>query len=111
VGFVGTTASQAAARAIIAIGYDPEALNTIAHELGQNHGLEHSPGCGADSADSAFPYQTNGTSYIGWVGWDNRTPNTFLDPAKYTDLMAYCEPVWVSDYMYSKLADRVAAHC
>ena len=109
VGYVATTASSATARALIAIGFTPEGLMTIAHELGHNHGLNHSPGCGAGTPDTAFPYQTNGTSYIGWVGWDSRTPGTFMDPAKYTDLLAYCNPVWVSDYVYSKLADRVAA--
>jgi hypothetical protein len=109
VGYVATSASAATARALVAIGYEPYALMTIAHELGHNHGLEHSPGCGADSADSAFPYVTNGTARIGWVGWDSRAASTFMDPAKYTDLMAYCDPVWVSDYVYSKLGDRVAA--
>ncbi len=109
VGFVATSVNSASARVLVAIGYDPDGLNTISHELGHNHGLDHSPGCGADSADGAFPYQTNGTSYIGWVGWDNRATSKFIDPSKYTDLMAYCDPVWVSDYVYSKLADRVAA--
>ena len=109
VGYVATTVNAATARALVSVGYDPDGLMTIAHELGHNHGLEHSPGCGADSADTAFPYQTNGTSYIGWVGWDYRAPSTFINPAKYTDLMAYCDPVWVSDYVYSKLGDRVAA--
>jgi hypothetical protein len=109
VGYVATSASSASARALVSIGYEPDGLMTIAHELGHNHGLNHSPGCNADSADTAFPYQTNGTSYIGWVGWDNRAANTFIDPSRYTDLMAYCTPVWVSDYVYSKLADRVAA--
>jgi hypothetical protein len=102
------SASGSSQRASLAIGYLPEALDTIAHELGHAHGLTHSPGCGASSADANFPYVTNSKSYIGWVGWDNRTPGTFLDPAKVTDIMAYCSPQWVSDYVYSKWEDRVA---
>jgi hypothetical protein len=84
-------------------------LNTITHELGHAHGLYHSPGCQADDADGEFPYITNGKAYIGWVGWDNRNPSTFIDPAKYTDLMSYCSPIWVSDYIYAQMADRIAA--
>jgi hypothetical protein len=86
----------------------PQALNTIAHELGHNHGLNHSPGCNAASADTKFPYVTNGVAHIGWIGWSQQTPDKFFDPAKYTDLMAYCSPQWVSDYVYAKQADRIA---
>jgi hypothetical protein len=109
IGYVATGAMASSTRAAMAIGYVPEGLGSIAHELGHNHGLEHSPGCGADQADSAFPYVTKGVGYIGWVGWDSRSASTFLDPAKYTDIMAYCDPVWVSDYVYSQFADRIAS--
>ena len=102
------TASGASGRASLSIGFLPQALNTIAHELGHAHGLAHSPGCNASSADANFPYIVGGKAYIGWPGWDNRTPNTFLNPATVTDIMAYCTPQWVSDYVYSKWEDRVA---
>lgn len=102
------TASGASGRASLATGYLPDSLDTVAHELGHAQGLEHSPGCGADSTDPGFPYITSNKAYIGWVGWDNRKPGSFLDPAKVTDIMAYCTPQWVSDYVYAQWEDRAA---
>jgi hypothetical protein len=91
-------------------GYLPDAQVTAPHEIGHAHGIEHSPGCGAAQADSSFPYVTNGKAYIGWVGWDKQqSPIKFFDPTKYTDIMAYCSPPWVSDYVYKKMADRIVA--
>jgi hypothetical protein len=53
---------------------------------------------------------TGGKAYIGWVGWDKQQTTTkFYDPAKYTDIMAYCSPQWVSDYVYTELAARIVA--
>ncbi|HMA95346.1 MAG TPA: hypothetical protein VKP30_21805, partial [Polyangiaceae bacterium] len=103
-----TGSTMASARAAISIGFDPVGLSSIAHELGHNHGLLHSPGCGADSADTRFPHQTSGKAYIGWVGWDRRKPSGFIDPSKTKDMMSYCDPLWVSDYVYDQFADRIA---
>ena len=102
--------SAANSRASLIVGYSGYAPSTGAHEVGHASGLEHSPGCGAAQADSAFPYVTNGKAYIGWVGWDKQQTTTkFFDPAKYTDIMAYCSPQWVSDYVYKKLGSRIIA--
>jgi hypothetical protein len=102
--------SASSSRASLIVGYSGYAPSTAAHEVGHAHGLEHSPGCGAAQADSAFPYVTGGKAYIGWVGWDKQQTSTkFFDPAKYTDIMAYCSPQWVSDYIYKKLGTRIIA--
>jgi hypothetical protein len=102
--------SAANSRASLIVGYSGYAPSTAAHEVGHAHGLQHSPGCGASQADPAFPYVTGGKAYIGWVGWDKQqTPTTFFDPAKYTDIMAYCSPQWISDYVFKKLGDRIIA--
>ena len=105
-----TSANGGSMRASLGIGYLPYATTTMAHELGHAHGREHSPGCGADQADPNFPYlNNNDEALIGWVGWDHQSPDTLLDPQRTTDIMAYCDDQWVSDYVYADFADRVAA--
>jgi hypothetical protein len=32
-----------------------------------------------------------------------------MSPATYTDFMGYCDPTWVSDYNYAKIATRAKA--
>jgi Peptidase M66 len=76
--------------------------DTLAHELGHQHGRGHAP-CGAqDGIDGRYPYQQ---AALGSWGVDFRS-GKLMDPATRKDLMSYCDPIWISDYTYSALADR-----
>ena len=90
----------------VGIGYTGAiAAETMAHELGHQHGRSHSPSpCGGAApadVDGEFPY-TNGS--IGVPGLDVRDGS--LMPKSLKDLMGYCNPTWISDYTYAELADR-----
>ena len=76
--------------------------STLAHELGHNLTLRHAPGCGAGGPDPAFPYTD---AYTGVWGVDFSTGGDFgrlISPARYRDFMSYCDPVWTSDYSFTK---------
>lgn len=51
--------------------------------------------------DPAFPHP--GAS-IGWWGFE--FPNTLYFGEDATDVMAYCENRWISDYTYQGLIER-----
>ena len=70
---------------------------TMAHELGHNMTLRHSPCGNVDAADLRYPHR-NGT--IGAWGYNFRT-RTLVHPNT-PDLMSYCGPRWISDYNFSK---------
>lgn len=94
---------DAANRAGLGVGFDndPVSLSTFPHELGHNHGRDHSP-CGV-SGDVNFPYQD---ALIGSWGYDSDA-SALKDPAEFWDFMSYCSPYWVSDFTYDKIASRV----
>jgi hypothetical protein len=79
---------------------------TVVHEIGHAHGRAHAPcvppGGTIQSPDPRFPY-TGGK--IGSWGWDFRTA-TLMSPTRYTDVMGYCDPTWISDFNYEALATR-----
>ncbi|WP_052571496.1 IPT/TIG domain-containing protein [Geothrix fermentans] len=73
----------------------------FAHETGHNMGRPHSP-CGtAASPDPAYPYPGGS---IGVWGYDTTT-GQLKSPATDKDIMGYCSPNWVSDYVYKKILD------
>ena len=69
---------------------------TIAHELGHNRNLYHSPCGGAGGPDRYYPYEGGG---IGAWGYDFRSGE--LVPPSRSDFMTYCEPTWTSDYQFT----------
>jgi hypothetical protein len=93
----------------LGVGYvDPTTASTMAHELGHAHGLPHAPctrGGTIEGADAHFPYAG---AKIGVWGWDSRVAK-LMSPTMYVDLMSYCDPVWISDYNYAKIATRAKA--
>jgi predicted small secreted protein len=92
------------ARAAIGLGYPGDiATETAVHEIGHNHGRQHSPCGGAQGTDPAYPY--SGAS-IGVWGYD-LLDKKLQSPDDVTDVMGYCQPVWVSDFTYEALFTRI----
>jgi len=79
-------------------------FDVLTHETGHNMGRQHSP-CpiidGPANPDPGYPYAGG---LIGIYGLDVAAM-TLKDPAVYTDILAYCSPVWISDYVYSSILD------
>ena len=75
---------------------EPEGT-VVAHELGHNLNLGHTP-CGDPGwQDPAFPYADGA---IGAWGWDAREGGTLVPPDT-PDLMGYCGSPWISDYQFT----------
>jgi hypothetical protein len=79
--------------------------NTVAHELGHNHGSAHAPGCGAAGPDNTYPY-TNPPGDMGVNGY-SITFNAFKSRMMWRELMSYCRPRWISDFMWRRFEERV----
>jgi hypothetical protein len=101
---VDDQASDAQLRASVGIGYTgSESSITVAHEVGHAHGREHSPCGGAADPDPAYPYSGG---IIGVWGYDS-TAKTLIAPTTGTDIMGYCDNIWISDFVYSALFTRI----
>lgn len=95
---------DAFARSAVGVGFpDPTSDSTMLQELAHNMGRLHAP-CGSPQAvDPGFPYKM---ASIGAWGY-SLTNKTLFDPYMNKDFMSYCQPVWVSDYTYRGLFDRI----
>jgi hypothetical protein len=102
--------SDSSGRASVGIGFTGAAsADTMAHEIGHAHGRSHANCGGASGTDPSFPYSG---ANIGVYGYDVNT-KALVSPSKFTDMMGYCNPVWVSDYTFGALYTRmnyVATH-
>jgi stigma-specific protein Stig1 len=105
IGFVTDTSNFSRHnRAALGLSYaDIASAQTMAHEVGHNHGREHAPCGGAAGPDQNFPYAG---AKIGWWGFEG--PDKLHNPMTDTDIMGYCKNQWASDYTYRALADRIA---
>src|SRR4029079_14363205 len=81
------------------------AWETSVHEIGHTHGRDHSPCGGAAGADPSYPYQG---AIIGKWGYNLLTQQLY-NPNNVTDVMGYCQPIWVSDFTFKGFFDRIKA--
>ena len=97
-GFIGEPGGEYS-RAAIGLGYGGDmAAWTAVHELGHNHGRPHSPCGGVSGADPGFPHSGGA---IGVWGMDI-FGHQLVSPS-YKDFMGYCDPAWISDYVYEEV--------
>lgn len=88
--------------ASIGLGFGGQSTAEIlAHEIGHNHGRNHSPCGGADGADPGYP---NSNGDIGEWGFDILTSQLY-PPNGFKDFMGYCQPQWISYYTYNEMLD------
>ncbi len=91
-------------RGAIGVGFSGDISTEAAvHEIGHTHGRQHAPCGGAAAIDPGFPY-TGGS--VGEWGYDLITKELH-SPEKGRDLMGYCHPIWVSDYTFGALFQRI----
>jgi hypothetical protein len=105
IGYVttGVSADNVPYRAAMGLGFGEDvSWSAMPHELGHNHGRDHAP-CGVVADDKNYPYAN---AFIGSYGYDLAN-DALLSPQIYHDLMSYCSPVWISDYNFSAIAERV----
>lgn len=97
-------AENVSLRTAMIVGYHSERSHgTLAQELAHAMGRLHAP-CGNPAAiDRKYPYAD---ANIGAWGWD-LAKRELVDPEEVYDFMSYCSPVWVSDYTFAGIYDRM----
>lgn len=96
--------TDAFGRGSIGLGYsDESSAKTMAHEIGHAHGRAHAPCGDVAGADKRFPYSDGSIGVYGY----NQAEKSLIDPS-YSDVMGYCYPIWISDYNYKALFDRIS---
>jgi hypothetical protein len=76
---------------------------TAVHEIGHTHGRYHSPCGGAAGADPQYPHDG---ALLGEWGY-NLVTQQLYGPDNFTDVMGYCQPIWVSDYTFNAFFQRI----
>lgn len=96
--------TEMALRTALITGYQSDRSGgTIAQELAHAMGRMHAP-CGNPAAiDPKYPYKE---AALGSTGWDPIAKELVSDD-DHEDFMSYCGPVWVSDYTYKAIFDRM----
>jgi hypothetical protein len=84
-----------------------DSVNTAVHEVGHTYGLAHAPCGGAQGPDPDFPYAGGGIGVMGYDVTLEYSQNPLKDQNTFLDLMGYCSPIWVSDYNFDLMFDRV----
>lgn len=93
-----------ALRTAMIVGYhSSRSHGTLAQELAHAMGRMHAPCGGPTGIDRKYPYDD---ASIGTWGWDV-LEKQLIDPDERVDFMSYCNPVWVSDYTYAGIYDRM----
>jgi hypothetical protein len=86
----------------------------VGHSLGLGHPAKANGSCGLEGSDPQPPHANGwiGTADSTILGFDSRD-GTFggkrgvLAGASYFDLMAYCQPQWISDVNYERIITRL----
>jgi len=87
----------------VAVGFDSDNGEILAHELGHNFGRQHVD-CGNPSGpDTDYPYSPSSVGSVG-LSLDLKK---WYSPAEYHDVMSYCHPQHVSDYNVAAVQDFV----
>jgi hypothetical protein len=89
-------------RAAVGLGYPgQDSVETALHEIGHTHGRQHAP-CDTWDSDPGYPYSDGSDGVWGY----NLVTKRLYSPET-PDIMGYCYPMWISDYTFGALIDRM----